>query len=234
MSFDTNIIEKSINEIISDEFHRYKSWSNCFQAFSALQQNENHALHLAFYLASWGMYRGSSGLLQKNHLVHNKAVEILFKPEYKNLKCTQNYDLERDKIENILALKSELIDYYSHINFKRGQQEERPISATDTLISKIILGTLGCTPAFDRYFIDGLKETGFKHSQFNGASLNELFGFINENITAIAQCQKDIFDKTKEHYPTMKIIDMYFWQIGYEKELKNNSLDGNIIQRSKL
>lgn len=221
MSFDTNIIEKSINEIISDKFHRYKSWTNCFQAFSVHQPNENHALHLAFYLASWGMYRGSSGLLQKNHLVHSEAVEILFKPKYQNLRCTQNYDLERDKIENILTLKKELIEFYSQINFKRGQEEERPISATDTLISKIILGTLGCVPAYDRYFIDGLKETGFKHVQFNAASLNELFDYINENRIEIAKCQKDILVKTQEYYPIMKIIDMYFWQIGYDKELKN-------------
>jgi hypothetical protein len=58
-------IEKYLSGITTDEFHRYKSWDNCFQAFSVSKQLEIQVLELAFYLASWGMYRGSSGLLQK-------------------------------------------------------------------------------------------------------------------------------------------------------------------------
>lgn len=32
-------------------------------------------MHLAFYLASWGMLRGSSFLLQKDYLIHNYFIE---------------------------------------------------------------------------------------------------------------------------------------------------------------
>ena len=40
------------------------------------------SLHLAFYLASWGMYRGSSFLLQKDYKVLVPIVEEVLKPEY--------------------------------------------------------------------------------------------------------------------------------------------------------
>jgi len=52
-------IEKYLSGITADEFHRYKSWDNCFQTFSVSKQTEIQVLELAFYLASWGMYRGS-------------------------------------------------------------------------------------------------------------------------------------------------------------------------------
>ncbi len=71
-------IEKYLNGITADEFHRYKSWDNCHKSFNVSTQTDIHTLELAFYLASWGMYRGSSGLLQKNHFIHKGAVDILF------------------------------------------------------------------------------------------------------------------------------------------------------------
>ena len=102
----------------------------------------------------------------------------------------------------------------------KGTDKSKPISPTDTLLSKIMLGTLGCVPAYDRYFIDGLKEMKMEHASFNEASLNELFNFIDKNQNEVIQVQKLILSKTQIHYPQMKILDMYFWQIGYDKELK--------------
>jgi len=215
-----NIIGKYLIGIISDEFHRYKSWDNCFQAFSVSKQSEVHALELAFYLASWGMYRGSSGLLQKNHLIHKGAVDIIFTKTNQKLKCGQTAEVNRENVKDILTVKNELAKYYGSICFTRGDEEPKPISTTDTLLSKIILGTLGCVPAYDRYFIDGLKEMNMQHTYFNEASLNELYNFIDSNKKEITQVQKLIKINTKRHYPLMKILDMYFWQIGYDKEVK--------------
>jgi hypothetical protein len=36
--------------------------------------------------------------------------------------------------------------------------EEKDVSASNTLVTKIMLGTIGCVPAYDRFFIDGLKQ----------------------------------------------------------------------------
>jgi len=55
-------------ELQKDPHGRYRSWEHCYAAFAdAFDQVErgeevdyDHlGLHLAFYLASWGMYRGS-------------------------------------------------------------------------------------------------------------------------------------------------------------------------------
>jgi hypothetical protein len=213
-------IEKYLLSISKDEFHRYRSWDICFQAFSVINQKNTPVLELAFYLASWGMYRGSSGLLQKNHLIHNEAVNILFSNSNQKLKCNETKEIKKENINAIISVKDELANYYSSIYFTKGADKPRPISPTDTLLSKIMLGTLGCVPAYDRYFIDGLKEMEMKHTSFNEASLNELFNFIDGNKKEIDEAQKLIKTKTKRHYPLMKILDMYFWQIGYDKEVK--------------
>lgn len=214
------IIKKYLSGITADEFHRYKSWDNCFHSFSSSTKSEIQILELAFYLASWGMYRGSGGLLQKNHLIHKGAVDIIFSKTSQKLKCNQTTEIKREKIKDIIAVKDELAKHYRSIYFTKGADKPKPISPTDTLLSKIMLGTLGCVPAYDRYFIDGLKEMKMKHIGFNEASLNELFNFIDNNKNEIDEAQKLIRTETQRHYPLMKILDMYFWQIGYDNEVK--------------
>lgn len=213
-------IEKYLNEIAADEFHRYKSWDNCHKSFSVSEKTGIHILELAFYLASWGMYRGSSGLLQKNHFIHGGAVDILFSNDGQKLKCNSKYEVTKSNIDNILNLKNRLSDHYSKILFTKGVGTYKPISPTDTLLSKILLGTLGCVPAYDRYFIDGLKDRKIENITFNKTSLNELFDFIDKNKTEIDYAQKLISTQTKVYYPKMKILDMYFWQTGYDKEVR--------------
>lgn len=213
-----SIVKKYIDQMTSDEFHRFKSWDNCFGAFDSSSSKEIKTLELAFYLASWGMYRGSSGLLQKNHLIHKGAVDILLSDNFKKLKCNQKIEVARDAIDNILSLKNELFNHYSKIYFKKGTDKAKPISATDTLLSKIMLGSLGCVPAYDRYFISGLKKVGLNYSTFELKSLHELMDFIAEHESEILGAQEWIKGKTLKHYPLMKIIDMYFWQIGFDQE----------------
>jgi hypothetical protein len=221
-------IEKYLDNISADEFHRYKSWDNCHQAFSDSKQAEIHTLELAFYLASWGMYRGSSGLLQKNHLVHTGAVDILFSEEGLKLKCNQFNEVSRINIKEILSLKYKLANHYCQIYFTKGADNPKPISPTDTLLSKILLGTLGCIPAYDRYFIEGLKETKMKYYNFNDASINEIFDFIDRNKPELKEAQELIFNMTRKHYPVMKILDMFFWQIGYDKEIEGKKIKATI------
>jgi hypothetical protein len=211
------VIEKYLSGITSDEFHRFKSWDNCFEAFKVFKQTDNHSLELAFYLASWGMYRGSSGLLQKNHLIHKGAVDIIFSKTNQRLKCNRGTEVSLENVDAILEMKRKLADYYGSVYFTKGAADPRSISPTDTLISKIILGTLSCVPAYDRYFIDGLKEMKMTNKKFNEASLKELFTFVDDNKSDIEVAQKKIMDKTKSHYPVMKVLDMYFWQIGYDR-----------------
>jgi hypothetical protein len=65
------------------EYHRYLSWEHCYQYFQEqsqtgiLRDRDTAALHLGFYLASWGMYRESSFLLQRDYRVHTHVIDVL-------------------------------------------------------------------------------------------------------------------------------------------------------------
>lgn len=216
----TASITKYITETQHDPYHRYTSWDNCRSAFLSQEENNYHTLELAFYLASWGMYRGSSGLLQKNHLIHGESVKIFFSGKYERLKCTVDQEISIKELSLILELQTDLCAAYSSIKFIRGTKSEKPISPTDTLVTKIMLGTFSCIPAFDNFFLLGLKTKKIKTRIFNEQSFRTLLSFAERHRSEIQHCQKLILESSGRHYPIMKIIDMFFWQIGYEEDLK--------------
>ena len=148
--------------------HRYKSWEYCYKYFSDKQKAINSddtvldlaALNLAFYLASWGMYRGSSFLLQTDYTVHKKSIKIIMEAYHlKDITITQWTD---DHTSQLFKMINALNAYYRKVKEKfdhngfsdETNHEEKNIS--DTLLTKILLGTLGITPAYDRYFKNGL------------------------------------------------------------------------------
>src|SRR5690606_17005067 len=133
-------------------------------------------------------------------------------------------------------LKDELSKYYGLIRFNKGNGKTSQISPTHTLLSKVMLGTLGCVPAYDRYFIDGLRKKGMRCHRFNKESLLELFQFADRNRKEIEEVQQTIRKKIQCHYPIMKIVDMYFWQIGYDYNLKliNNTQHSAKISSNQL
>ena len=71
----------------ANENGRSRSWEHCYRVFRDARTDPSPdydylSLHLAFYLASWGMYQGSSFLLQKDYKVLSPVVEEVLKPEY--------------------------------------------------------------------------------------------------------------------------------------------------------
>lgn len=86
---------------------------------------------------------------------------------------------------------------------------------TQTLITKILLGTIGCTPAYDRYFRGGLQSCNVKQTNYNSNSLLRLAQFYNQNFHKFEEFRNKI-GQGRIEYPPMKIIDMCFWQLGYE------------------
>lgn len=182
-------------------FNRYNSWNHCYEAFGTHTDSKVLSLHLGFYLASWGMYRGSGQLLQKDFFVHEEAVKII--SEFADLRCSLESEVGYNDIERIIDLINKLKIYYSGVGVK----------PTNTLLSKIILGTLGCLPAFDRYFCDGVKKKVLDFRSLTKKSLESLFGFMEEKKEELRQIQSQHLE---HYYPYMKLIDMYFWQIGFE------------------
>ena len=205
-------IQRFIEPTVKDLNHRYKSWEHCYNAFVNRDESTDIlALHLGFYLASWGMYRGSSGLLWKDYKVHYEAVEIIKKHHHLRYEFI---DLPRK--EDVINVFKELSEYYSKLAYYNGKDDDKHITATDTLISKIILGALGCLPAFDRYFNLGLFDK--EYSVINGKSIDIIWVKTNEMKSEIELVQGWIRQQTGTLYPPMKIIDMYYWQLGFDKE----------------
>lgn len=204
-------MDNTINFNVSDILHsmtsgdlddRGMSWEYCFDFFQdKVLSNKNYdeqyaSLMLGFYLASWGMYRGSSQLLQRyTYTIHNEAIKTIL--------------INRD---NAQECYSKLSQYY----------KSKEVSPTDTLITKIMLGVLGNVSAYDRFFIDGLR---IFNKKFN-LKLKYSFSYDNFIEVVKVMKNEDIINQigdiesvslktiSKKDVPLAKKIDMYFWKLG--------------------
>lgn len=86
---------------------------------------------------------------------------------------------------------------------------------SDTLITKILMGALGCVPAYDRYFIDGVKVLKVTTGTYSKESLLRLVDFYKENQDRFEEARKNFWIGDLQ-YPQMKVLDMGFWQYGLE------------------
>lgn len=221
-------IKDFFGEIEEDENHRYKSWEHCYNYFSLRDKKIDRdiaCLHLAFYLASWGMYRGSTFLLQKDYLIHMPVVKIIMKIK-DNLQNIDFSKLEERKLKEIIdfvkLIKKQYID-----NIKILKGEKKEINVSDALASKILLGTLGCVPAYDTYFRDGLKKH-FNNKYkgiltLNEKSLLKIIDFYKTHKIYFDKLQREIKEKTGIKYPAMKLVDMYFWNKGFKENSKQKT-----------
>jgi hypothetical protein len=211
-----NCISEVLKSFIGSEnkeHHRFNSWRHCYnhfqdEYFEGNSSNELAALNLGFYLASWGMYRGSTFLLQNDYTIHIGIVEIL----------KANKDLDFSNFVNIQKVEDELKRHYKKANDSTLESNE----ATHTLVTKILLGTYACTPAYDDFFKKGL---GLQHKLPNKHKLVKTFGENSLNtLNHFYEANQKEFVAFEDEYPKMKLLDMYFWKIGlhYAKFLKNN------------
>lgn len=174
------------------------------------------SLHLAFYLASWGMYRGSSFLLQKDYKVLVPIVEKILKPEYDclfGLACTDVG--ESEVLGSLEKLYKYIAKHFRPIRDEvAGREVTTPVSPV--LITKILMGTLGCVPAYDRFFQDGVATYKVMTQEYSRNSLLKLVDFYEEHNDRLEEARRGmrVGDLI---YPQMKLLDMGFWQIGFEK-----------------
>ena len=47
-----------------------------------------------------------------------------------------------------------------------------------------------------------------------------MFDFIEQNDEDILELQEILMNKENVYYPKFKLVDMFFWQLGFNKELK--------------
>lgn len=212
-------IQQYHDRLMADPHDRFRSWEHCYTYFLGNPRDYDLAsLHLAFYLASWGMYRGSSFLLQKDYRVHTEVVKELLKPEHAKLRNLGFDDFHGAGAGDTLDALFDLLNWIKGWYRDNTPARRGPANVTDTLATKILMGTLGCTPAYDRFFIDGLKSRGLSFSYLNKTNFSKMIGFCARHRDAFETAQKGVSAHGLE-YPLMKIIDMYFWRLGEARAL---------------
>ena len=205
----------------ANENGRSRSWEHCYRVFRDARTDPSPdydylSLHLAFYLASWGMYRGSCFIFHKDYKVHTTIVEEILKPEYDcllGLACT---DVRNNDIWAQLKKLSDYIsDYFDPIR-KEVRGRAVAFSVSPVLITKMLMGTLGCVPAYDRFFQDGVATYKVTTQEYSRNSLLKLVDFYEAHNDRLEEARRGM--RTDDLiYPQMKLLDMGFWQIGLEK-----------------
>jgi hypothetical protein len=196
---------------------RYASFDYCFNYFQCFREKgfidqlsnpENiqlSCLQLCFYLASWGMLRGSSTLLQKSA----KFYELLI--IYIASAPQELWEIDADSYS---PTNIELL-----LECRRGiSMALSPCGASDTLATKIMLGVFGNVPAFDSAF-----KSGFGVSTFGRFSLGKIQQFYIENQEVIEKHRVPTIDfisgePTQQFYTRAKVIDMIFFIEGSKNE----------------
>ncbi len=201
---------------------RYASFDYCFNYFQWFKESSNinnlsddkyiqlSCLQLGFYLASWGMLRGSSFLLEKSVRYLKKLIINIstFKKEVWDI------DVDCYTKDNINLL----IDCKNMIRESLGTRN----SPSDTLVTKIMLGIFGNVPAFDDNFCKGFN---LKKSLDKG-QLSFIADFYQNNKTIIDKYQiytMDFFSgkETNRRYTKSKLIDMIGFIEGIKKGKHN-------------
>lgn len=114
--------------------------------------------------------------------------------------------------------RTETLDkYYDKIRHEVKEQELKN-QLSYTLITKILMGTLGCVPAYDRYFIAGIKNQKVATGNYNLKSIMLLVDFYDKNTERLESARSKMKIEDMQ-YPQMKLLDMGFWQIGFDLDM---------------
>jgi hypothetical protein len=204
-------VEKNLAEYLGDRkpTSRYASFDYCFNYFQEYRERDCIAalaepanlqascLQLGFYLASWGMLRGSSELLQRSVRSFVPVVEaIAAAPD-------EMWSIDADSYseDSLTAI----------LSFARVLRGTLHAGASDILVTKIMLGTMGCVPAFDTNF-----KNGFGVASFGRKSLRKVADFYRGNAGVIEAHREATLDfdsglPTERRYTRTKVIDMIFF-----------------------
>lgn len=187
---------------------RYASFDYCFNYFQSFRESGDvsalaspanvqlSCLQLGFYLASWGMLRGSADLLQKSarHLMH--VIEVVARTN------TSLWELDahcysESNIQRLVELASTIRRAHPRMS--------------DILVTKIMLGVFGSVPAFDTNF-----KRGFGVATFGPKALRKIGAFYQDHAEVINAYRVSTLDfvsgePTQRSYTRAKVIDMAFF-----------------------
>ena len=225
MKYHRTDISKMVSEFQLDNSStdRYASFDYCYHYFHPTTANdllgeiEKSCLSLGFYLASWGMLRGSSFLLSKSVKYYEPLIKFIAGLDH----SVWNIDVDKYSDENIRIICS-IYPEIQRIIVNNGNSHL-------TLVSKIMLGVFGFIPAYDNFFGNTFRDIfqgtcGFR--SVNQKSLHCIQLFYADNKDEIDQYSSKIHvkefatgDESDITYTKSKIIDMY----GFNKGLKQST-----------
>ena len=217
-------ISGNINDYLKDRLpdKRYSSFDYCYNYFRKFYEQDNieaiassanvqlSCLQLGFYLASWGMLRGSSFLLQKSVKHYEQLISVISKMP----KVCWEIDLDSYSNENI----AKLLDLHKYILGSLGENNRY---ASTTLVTKIMLGVFGNVPALDDNFSKGLGYSKY----FSGSLLRKISDFYQTNKEEFDKHRIKTIDfstgiETDRYYTKVKLIDMVGFIEGLRKSKK--------------
>ena len=192
---------------------RYASFDYCHNYFfsfadagraaelAAPEYLEASCLQLGFYLASWGMMRGSTVLLTRSLRYLEPWVRWVAQ-EPASLWRTDVDRYDARSVDLVLSAAASL------------RRAVAPDPVTDTLATKILLGVFACVPAFDANF-----RAGFGTATFSRGSLARVAGFYRQNRDLVDAYRVPTLDvrtglDTPRLYSRAKVIDMIFFTEG--------------------
>jgi len=205
---DANL--KAFREGIKPD-EREASFDYCFNYFQSFRESnevsalanranvQNSCLHLGFYLASWGMYRGSAGLLKKSARCLTPIIDVVAQTSM-SLWEIDAHCYTGSNIERLLELANRISNSCPDI------------SMTETLTTKILLGVFGSAPAFDTNVKLGCKVEGIV-ATFGAKALRQIADFYQNNAAVIDGHRTATLDfgnggHTQRRYTRAKVIDM--------------------------
>ncbi len=196
---------------------RFASWDYCFNYFQSFREGGSIAdiaatenmllscLHLGFYLASWGMFRGSSGL-------RSRSLKQ-FEPVVKLIARTPNEVWVIDTHCYSEAVCHKLVGIADDI----GEALHYPDGTwpTRTLATKIMLGVFGNVPAFDSRVVAGLRKTGLS-GRFGYRALRDIGRFYDDHHEVVERQRECTIDfatgqPTQRRRTRAKVIDEVFY-----------------------
>ena len=222
---------------MAPEYSRAFAWNHCHRFFRARWNDLAEAgiddplylqasAELVAYLAPFGMYGVHTHLMTVNKTVFVPILHALVAHARDlHVTCGRDSYSATDVQSLIVCVRYALTALKAEANL--------PLALTDTLVSKILHGTLACMPAFDSHVRTGISifnrlspdilvlapsialPTDLKHS------LTLLYDWVcRQDVQAELQLIGATFapfvdsDGKVSTYPTMRIVDQVFWALG--------------------
>ncbi len=219
----TYFAKKFMNTYAADKNSRFRSYDYARKVFLENIKTKDEetidliALNLFAYLGSWGMICRGNFLMQKDYKFLIPIVKTLL--EYKDL-CDMDPLAEKFRDEYVKSTMDAVEAVRAHFKGVKYYIMDKKLTnkkATDAVIGKILMATLGCLPAYDTYVMKALKKEGLGGT-LNGNSVGKLVDFCLNHKKELEEISARVNKDREIKYPVMKILDMIFWEYGQTLE----------------